>query len=43
MAVIVASFPIGVAALSIEAAAMRKRGAGRAKSNNDREDKYQMH
>ena len=43
MTVVVTGFSIGVAALSIEATAMREHDAGRAKSNNDCEDKYQMH
>jgi hypothetical protein len=43
MTVVVAGFSIGVAALSIEATAMCEHDAGRAKSNNDCEDKYQMH
>jgi hypothetical protein len=43
MTVVVTGFSIGVAALSVEATTMREHDAGRAKRNNDCEDKYQMH
>lgn len=43
MTVVVTSFSIGMAALSVEAAAMCEHDAGCAKSDNDCEDKYQMH